>query len=112
MAIRGSVLVRPLRRAYYRYLAPLDVPTPAPESIERLERIVLLGYCTLPGFSNAVVRSFIDGPNFDYHKPFQALAKTDLEILVIWGTNDATVPYSMSSELMASVGSGAVLRTV
>ena len=90
-------------KAYSRYLTPLNVPKPALDSPELFDRIVALQHCTLPGnefgtvrytngppdffypgFCNALARSVIEGPIYEFEKPYPALGKTDLEVLVIW----------------------------
>lgn len=102
----------PFRKAYSRYCTELSITRPPPQSSARLERVVTLQYCLLPGYAPAIAKSLLHGPLFDYTLPYEKLARTDMDVLVIWGTADAVVSYEFSAGLMRTLGSRAALHTV
>ena len=87
-----------------------------------------------PGFSAAVAKSLLHGPIFNYTIPYEKLARTDMDVLVIWvrhcvsaqlpylrdqlmrsflkGTEDESVPYDLSGIVMRTLGSQATLHTI
>ena len=87
----------------------------------------------LPGYAPAIAKSLLHGPLFDYTLPYERLARTEMDVLVIWvrmrgyvrtdtarangfscpqGTADAVVSYNFSPGLMRTLGSRANLHTV
>jgi hypothetical protein len=84
----------------------------------------------LQGYAPAILSSLNEGPIFDFHQPYFALQRSEVDTLVIWvrcriklcqilltnlsqqGTADADAPYSTSEPMMRVLGGRAKLYTI
>jgi len=69
--------------------------TPEAQAIE----IVALQAALLPGFGRALASSMRYGPLRGEENSFAAIGASDMQVLLIWGTEDSTVPYRYAGVL-------------
>ncbi|THH10126.1 hypothetical protein EW145_g1541 [Phellinidium pouzarii] len=79
-------------------------PSPNP-----LHEIVQIQSAYLPGYNYAIASSLRDGPLRGLRSSFATLATLDNELMLIWGTDDKTVPYRYASYIQDIVPKSALL---
>ena len=65
--------------------------------------IVQLQAAHLPGYNYAVASTIRDGPIHSLTPTFAALGKLDVQVLVMWGTDDEVMPYGLTKKMQALV---------
>ncbi|KAH9002272.1 Alpha/Beta hydrolase protein [Lactarius hatsudake] len=68
-------------------------------SSDPVSEIVRIQSAHLPGYNAAIASSLRDGPIRGLHKSFEALGTSNRRILLIWGTEDKTVPYKYAARI-------------
>jgi len=68
-------------------------------SSDPVSEIVRIQSAHLPGYNAAIASSLRDGPIRGLHKSFEALGASNRRILLIWGTEDNTVPYKYAARI-------------
>ncbi|KAI6166440.1 Alpha/Beta hydrolase protein [Pisolithus thermaeus] len=72
-------------------------------TIDPIQEIVRLQSAHLPYFNAAVASSLRDGPVRGLEDSFTALSNLPIEVLLIHGTADKTVPYKYASKILTLV---------
>ncbi|KAG8901491.1 hypothetical protein FRC00_006794 [Tulasnella sp. 408] len=67
------------------------------------EEIIKLQQLVLPYHIAAVVSSIRNGPLRELDYAFAKLGKTDTKVLVVWGTADTVVPYSLATQVLTHI---------
>ncbi|KAG8956866.1 hypothetical protein FRC04_000344 [Tulasnella sp. 424] len=71
--------------------------TPLGEEIIKLQQVVL------PYHIAAVASSIRDGPLRELDYAYAKLGKSDVKVLVVWGTADTVVPYSLATQVLTHI---------
>ncbi|KAI5120314.1 hypothetical protein M0805_000374 [Coniferiporia weirii] len=90
-------------RLFLQKLGTGDVP-PSP-----LHEIVQIQSAYLPGYNYAIASSLRDGPLRGLRPSFSTLASLGKELLLIWGTDDMTVPYRYAAHIQELVPKSTLL---
>ncbi|PAV21475.1 alpha beta-hydrolase [Pyrrhoderma noxium] len=72
-------------------------------SIDPIHEIVQIQSAYLPGYNGAIASSLRDGPLRGLSQAYSALAKHKQDLLLIWGTDDNSVPYRYAANIQKLV---------
>ncbi|KAG8932208.1 hypothetical protein FRC01_000130 [Tulasnella sp. 417] len=67
------------------------------------EELIKLQQLVLPHHIAAVASSIRDGPLRELDYAFAKLGKSDTKVLVVWGTADTVVPYSLATQVLTHI---------
>ncbi|KAG9018199.1 hypothetical protein FRB90_011897 [Tulasnella sp. 427] len=67
------------------------------------EEIIKLQQLVLPYHITAVASSIRDGPLRGLDYAYAKLGRTDVKVLIVWGTADTVVPYSLATQVLTYI---------
>lgn len=74
-----------------------------PVASDDMTAIVQLQAAHLPGYNHAVASTVRDGPIHSLTLTFAGLGQLDVQVLVMWGTDDEVMPYGLAKKMQALV---------